>query len=123
MLGRWEIRTSSYYYIENWEKVNDTAFAGKSIMLVSGDTVLYDLMKVGSNKQFITLSTKSKISKESTNALYKLSTIKKDRIIFENPSNVEDKKVSYILKNPTTLNILIEGKGTPVESYGLHKTK
>jgi hypothetical protein len=121
ILGRWEIRTSNYFYCENWEKENDTAYTGKSIMLVSGDTVLYDIMNIKSNKQIIYLSNKSKINTEGSTNIFKLTNIKKDRIIFENPANTEENKITYILKTPVTLNIMIEGKENSVESYGLRK--
>ena len=121
LIGRWEIRTSNYYYTERWEKESDTTFAGKSIMLVSGDTVLYDIMNIKALNHFISLSSKSKINPESVNSVFKLTQLKKDRIIFENPSNAEEKKISYILSTPTTLNILIEGRENSAESYGLHK--
>ena len=121
IIGHWEIRTSTYFYCENWEKENDTAYTGKSLMLVSGDTVLYDIMNIKSNNQCIFLSNNSKINKEVSKNIFKLTSIKKDRIIFENPSNIEENKITYLLKTPTTLNILIEGKENSVESYGLRK--
>jgi len=121
LLGQWDIRTMNYYYSENWRKENDTSFTGKSIMIVSGDTVLYDEMNIGSNKQVIFLSSKSKLTNDSKKNLFKLTKVKKDRIIFENPANPEEKKVTYILSTPTMLNIHIEGNENSVESYGLHK--
>ncbi|GEM_PF-1108965 len=121
LLGQWDIRTMNYYYSENWRKENDTSFTGKSIMIVSGDTVLNDEMNIGSNKQVIFLSSKSKINYDSKKNLFKLTKVKKDRIIFENPANPEEKKVTYILSTPTMLNIHIEGNENTVESYGLHK--
>lgn len=123
LLGRWDIRTMNYYYSENWQKENDTSFFGRSVMLVSGDTVLHDIMNIKSNKKIVYLSSKSKINAESKKNIFKLTKIKKDRIIFENPQNIEEKKITYILKAPVTLNILIEGKENSVESYGLHKIK
>ncbi len=121
LIGRWEIRTSNYFYSEKWEKENDTAFVGKSIMLVSGDTVLYDIMNIKSNKQIIYLSSISKVNTESTKTLFKLTNIKKDHLIFENPTNKEESKITYILKTPVTLNIVIQGKETSAESYDLRK--
>ncbi len=121
LLGQWDIRTMNYYYSENWCKENDTSFTGRSIMIVSGDTVLYDEMNIGSNKQVIFLSSKSKLTNDSKKNLFKLTKVKKDRIIFENPANPEEKKVTYILSTPTMLNIHIEGNESSVESYGLHK--
>jgi len=121
LIGRWELRTSNYFYSEKWEKENDTAFVGKSIMMVSGDTVLYDMMNIKSNKQIIYLSSISKINTESVKTLFKLTSIKKDRIIFENPANKEESKITYILKTPVTLNIMIQGNETSAESYDLRK--
>jgi hypothetical protein len=78
-------------------------------------------MNIKSNKQVIYLSNKSKLNIDGANNIFKLTSIKRDRIIFENPSNAEEKKITYILKTPAVINILIEGTGTPVESYGLNK--
>lgn len=121
LIGRWEIRTYNYFYSETWKKESDTAFSGKSIMMVSGDTVLYDVMSIKPNKQFIYLSTKSNINTESGLSIFKLTDIKKDRIIFENPSNKEEKKITYVLKTPEKLSINIEGNEASVESYDLRK--
>ena len=82
LLGRWDIRTMNYYYSENWQKENDTSFFGRSVMLVSGDTVLHDIMNIKSNKKIVYLSSKSKINAESKKNIFKLTKIKKDRIIF-----------------------------------------
>lgn len=121
LLGRWEIRTTNYILSENWQKENDTSFIGKSIMLVSRDTVLYDIMNIKSSKQYIYLSSKSKISTDGPLNIFKLVKITKDRIIFENPSNIDENKITYLLKTPVTLSILIEGKEKSVESYNLRK--
>lgn len=121
LIGRWEIRTYNYFYSENWKKDNDTTYSGKSIMMVSGDTVLYDVMSIKPNKQYIYLSTKSSINTQGSLSIFKLTDIKKDRIIFENPSNKEEKKITYILKTPEKLSINIEGNEASVESYDLRK--
>jgi len=121
LLGRWEIRTYNYFYSENWKKDNDTTYSGKSIMMVSGDTVLYDVMSIKPNKQYIYLSTKSSINTEGSLSIFKLTEIKKDRIIFENPSNKDEKKIAYILKSPEKISINIEGNEASVESYDLRK--
>ncbi|HOY30915.1 MAG TPA: DUF6265 family protein [Bacteroidales bacterium] len=119
--GRWDIRTNNFYYSENWHKENDTLFTGKSIMLVTGDTVLYDLMNIEINKKYIYLTSKSKINTEGNTNFYKLISIKKNRIIFENPSNTEENRITYLFTDPDKLKILIENKENSVESYSLRR--
>ncbi|MDD4213602.1 MAG: DUF6265 family protein [Bacteroidales bacterium] len=121
LTGKWKIMSSTYIYEENWTKVSDTLYAGESIMRISLDTVLYDIMNIRAGENYIFLSSKSKISSNGKLNIYKLTKISKDKIIFENPGNTEQSSITYFQKGPLIMNILIEGKERSVESYDLRK--
>ena len=119
--GVWVVQTSSYTYFESWKKINDTLYRGKSVMLISRDTVFSERMSIEANKQSIILTTRNSQNPSSSIQSFLLSKVSKDKIVFFNRWNKEEQMISYILKSPDNMYIYVEGDKKSVASYTLEK--
>ncbi|MEI6853137.1 MAG: hypothetical protein WCL06_09850, partial [Bacteroidota bacterium] len=83
MLGTWVTYSTVYTNVEIWKKVNDTTMSGRSIMIMSGDTVLNETMCIQPGPHSIYLTSKNLLVADSDIESYQLTKLKADKIIFE----------------------------------------
>jgi hypothetical protein len=121
LLGTWVTYSTIYTVIETWKKANDTALNGKSIMIMSGDTVLNERMSIQPGRSFITLFSKNLSVADSDFENYKLTKLTADKIIFEKVTAGKPENITYNFITPETMRILIETDGKSVESYNMKK--
>ena len=119
--GVWVSQTTAFTFFESWKKINDTLYTGKSVMLISRDTVFNERMSIEATNQSIILYSRNVQNSSISIQSFLLNKISKDKIEFFNPWNKEERKISYIKKSPDLMYLLIEGNKKSVASYTLEK--
>jgi hypothetical protein len=121
MLGTWATFSSVYTVVETWKKVNDTTLKGRSIMVMSGDTVLNERMSIQPTRRFICLNSKNLLVPESEFESFRLAKLSSDKIHFEKTGSEKSESITYNFISPETMRILFQTKGKSVESYNMKK--
>jgi hypothetical protein len=121
LLGTWVTYSTIYTVVETWKKTNDTTLNGRSIMIMSGDTVLNELMSIQPGRSYINLYSKNLSISDSDFENFKLSKISSDKIIFEKVIAGKPESITYNFINSETMRILMETEGKSVESYNMKK--
>ncbi|MEI6122665.1 MAG: DUF6265 family protein [Bacteroidota bacterium] len=119
--GIWVTQTSVFTLVETWRQISDTVYKGSSIMLMGRDTVLNEKMSIETNKNNVMLYSKNLTDATSSFQVFTLTKLNKTKIVFQNPLNKDETKISYVVKSPDTMNISIEGSTKKVESFNMHK--
>jgi hypothetical protein len=120
LAGKWKNTSPEMTVAESWVLVNDTLLRGTSAMVLSGDTIFSEnilLKPSGKNIYFL-------VSSESygkTSAFSYLLTKNTGKImVFEDPKNTAQSKITYTRRSKDELQLRVEGLdgNTPtVESY------
>jgi hypothetical protein len=110
-----------YTVIETWKKVNDTTLTGKSIMIMSGDTVLNERMSIQPAKNYINMNSRNLAMADAEIENFKLIKLTSDKLIFEKVTGGKPENITYHFISPETMRILIKTDGKSVESYNMKK--
>lgn len=121
MLGTWVTYSTVYTVFESWKKTNDTTMDGRSIMIMTGDTVLNEQMNIQAGRSYISLHTKNLSVANADVENFKLTKQTTDKIIFEKITTVNPESITYNFITPETMRILMKTDGKSVESYNMKK--
>ncbi len=121
MLGTWVTYSTVYKVVEIWKKVNDTTLSGRSIMIMSGDTLLNEVMSIQPSPRYIFLTSRNLSVADSDIESYQLTKLKSDKIIFEKATSDKPDNITYNFITPETMRILIQAEGKSIESYNMKK--
>ena len=107
MEGSWVMKDGKSEFYEHWARQSDHLLTGKSYMLVKGDTVMRELLrieKVGRHWVYI-----AAINKDEP-TLFTLKEAKGNALIFENKEHNYPQRIAYEQKEDGSLMAWIEGK-------------
>ncbi len=108
-LGEWSDTTSQGLMLENWEKVNDSVFAGEAYFIKKKDTLFRETVELKEVKgvlNYIATTPDQNAGKPVSFALTK-STV--DSLLFENPTHDYPKAILYRKINNDSIVATISG--------------
>jgi len=109
LLGKWENQTQRGRMVEEWSKLNDTTFAGRSYMITATDSIALEsivLKKEGSDLYYIPTV---KGQNNDQPVKFKLISADGKALVFENPAHDFPQKISYTLQEERSLLAEISG--------------
>jgi hypothetical protein len=121
MVGTWATYSTVYTMMEIWKKTSDTTLSGRSIMIMTGDTVLNERMSIQPGQSSINLTSKNLSVEDSDFENYKLTKITSDKIMFEKQQAGKPERMTYNFIDQGTLRILFETNGKSIEGYNMKK--
>lgn len=98
LLGKWENQTQRGRMVEEWHKVNDSTFAGRSYMITAMDSIPLEsilLRKEGTELYYIPTV---KGQNNDQPVKFRLTSSAAKSMVFENPSHDFPQKISYTLE-------------------------
>ncbi|OFY83929.1 MAG: hypothetical protein A3F72_07805 [Bacteroidetes bacterium RIFCSPLOWO2_12_FULL_35_15] len=110
VIGSWENLSVKGDLYETWTKIDDSTFAGRSFMIVQNDTAFSEKISLEfRNKNLFYIPTVRNQNKELP-VLFKLISIEKGELIFENKEHDFPQRIIYKNPSPDSLYARIEGK-------------
>jgi Domain of unknown function (DUF6265) len=115
-LGKWENHSKMGDFTESWEKLSDSTFIGKSIILIGKDTVFHEnvVLEQKNDSLFYNVSVVEKNKVEESISFY-LASSSNNTLVFENPKHDYPNKIEYKLMAPDSILATIYGKIRGVE--------
>lgn len=109
LLGRWENQTQRGKMVEEWSKLNDSTFAGRSYMITATDSISLEsiLLKKEGNDLYYIPTVKGQNNDQPVK--FKLTSSNTTSLVFENPAHDFPQKISYILEAEKSLMAEISG--------------
>lgn len=107
--GKWENQTQRGKMIEEWSKVNDSTYSGKSYMITTTDSISLEsiaLKKEGNNIFYIPTV---KGQNNDQPVKFKLTSSSANQLVFENPAHDFPQKITYTLESENSLTAEISG--------------
>jgi hypothetical protein len=124
--GNWQNISPELSLLENWVKVNDTLYKAKSVLIMASDTLFSEEIKLAPSVKNIYFSVKSHSSDKTTNSSYVLMKNNGNTLVFEDPANKEQSRITYLRKSADCIILKvdgIDGKEVTTESYKLMRMK
>lgn len=95
LLGQWRSQPAGKTLYETWTRSSDTAFAGKGYFLKGSDTVVLEHIRlVARNGEFFYIPVVNN-QNNGEPVLFKLTSMKADQLVFENPAHDFPQKITY----------------------------
>ncbi|KAA2242871.1 hypothetical protein F0L74_10105 [Chitinophaga agrisoli] len=110
LVGTWEMRTRESMITEQWSRVNDSTFEGRTWRIVNADSVLQETMQLIRSTDAIYYIPTIKGQNNDQPVRFKLQVLKPEGFIAENPAHDFPKKITYRLKDERHLDAKVEGK-------------
>lgn len=109
LLGRWENQTQRGKMVEEWSKLNDSTFAGRSYMITATDSISLEsiLLKKEGNDLYYIPTVKGQNNDQPVK--FKLTSSNTTTLVFENPAHDFPQKISYTLEAEKSLMAEISG--------------
>lgn len=107
--GNWQSSDSSGTFIENWERINDTLCQGKGMMIVKGDTLFSEKIKLVFNKNNVRYVVVAEGQNKGSEVPFTLTNFSKDTWVFENPNHDFPKRIKYFSPTADSLIATVEG--------------
>lgn len=109
LLGKWENQTQRGKMIEEWSKVNDSTYSGKSYMITTTDSISLEsvVLKKEGNDIFYIPTVKGQNNDQPVK--FKLTSSSANQLVFENPTHDFPQKITYTLENENSLMAEISG--------------
>lgn len=112
MLGEWKqiITDPAHLYLENWERLNDSTYAGTSAMLDGADTLFSESIQIRFSKKGAPVySTNVYNGKSSHQVVFILIESSDKKLVFENKQNDFPQRVIYYQTPSDSLIAIING--------------
>lgn len=95
--------------MEEWKKVNDTLYSGKSFDIINGDSTIYETIQlVASGKDIFYIPTMQD-QNDRQPVSFKLTKQEKNKFTFENPKHDFPTTIIYDFQSDSLLNASISG--------------
>ncbi len=112
--GEWVAENGEEQFLETWQPLHTTEMSGYGALVLSGDTVFSEHIRLISENGdiFYVVSTKEN---NNVPVRFKLTTSNATKWVFENPSHDFPTKITYKLETENALTAIVEGpdkKGT-----------
>lgn len=126
LIGDWETKTNFGILSENWKKLNDSTFQGKSFFIKVKDTIHKESIILQQEGDTFAYSTTIKGQNNDKPIRFAQTSENENELIFENTTNDYPQKISY--KKVSNDSIITEISGIQLgkpstEKYTLVKTK
>ena len=108
IVDRWISAPGESITYENWVKLDDTTFSGKSHTIKNGDTVFTEQLKIEKIGDEIYYTAVVKHNPDTVH--FKLVELGENKAVFENPEHDFPNRIIYMLKADGTFYARIEGK-------------
>lgn len=95
LIGTWENKTSRGTIFENWNKVDENEFAGRSYMLREEDTVIFENIRLIQEEKGLFYAPVVKEQNKGQAVRFALKSISEMKIVFENPQHDFPQIISY----------------------------
>lgn len=109
VLGTWKMTTGSSNIYEEWIRVNNEEFSGKSYMLKEKDTIIFEAIRLVQQKDTLFYIPTVKNQNNGTPIPFSLKTGSTSQLIFENVQHDFPQIISYTKVNPDSLIAEISG--------------
>ncbi len=109
LVGTWEMRTRESIITEQWSRVNDSTFEGRTWRIVGTDSALQETMQLVRTTDAIYYIPTIKGQNNGLPVRFKLRVLKPEGFIAENPEHDFPKKITYRLKDERHLDAKVEG--------------
>ena len=117
LLGCWQNKIGNEPMYEEWQKVNDTLYAGISYIIIEKDTVLLETMQVTAAKGAMLFTAVTKNQNDEKPVDFIRNQRFPETLLFENLTHDFPQKISYHAITNDSMYAEIEGK-----SKGQQKT-
>ncbi|WP_410220678.1 DUF6265 family protein [Pedobacter sp.] len=109
LTGTWENKTSRGNLYEEWKKISNHEFIGKSYMLKEKDTIVFETLRlaVEGNNLFYIPTVKNQ--NDGKPIKFALKTLSDTQLVFENPQHDFPQVITYTKIKPDSLVAEISG--------------
>ncbi len=107
--GKWENQTQRGKMVEEWSKINDSTYGGRSYMITATDSIPLEsiALKKEGNDIFYIPTLKGQNNDQPVK--FKLTSSSANQLVFENPAHDFPQKISYTLESKGSLMAEISG--------------
>lgn len=95
LIGTWESKTPRGSLFENWKKISDNEFAGKSYILKNGDTTIFESIRIVEEEKQLFYIPIVKDQNGGQPVRFKLKQLTDSQMIFENLQHDFPQQISY----------------------------
>ncbi len=107
--GKWENISDSSRFYENWEKMNDSVFAGEAFVIESGETVFSEKISIEKKGSDIFYFANVADQNNGQPIPFKLISSSLNEVIFENKDHDFPNKITYSQISGDSMMVKIEG--------------
>lgn len=109
LTGKWENQTQRGKMVEEWSKLNDSTYTGKSYMITAADSISLEsiALKKEGNEIFYIPTVKGQNNDQPVK--FKLTSSSPNQLVFENPAHDFPQKITYTLESENSLMAEISG--------------
>jgi len=109
LLGTWAILTPEHRLYETWEKLNDSVYAGSSVIIINSDTAYTEKISLlKKNDELFYVPTVSN-QNDGKPVEFKLKSTEHGIYVFENTEHDFPQRIIYDNPHPDSLHASIEG--------------
>jgi Domain of unknown function (DUF6265) len=109
ILGQWENKSEGGLLMERWVKVNDSIFNGESYFIKEKDTLHSEKMHLKQQGENLIYVSTIKGQNEDKAVTFEQNTEIENQLVFENPSNLYPRKLSYKSSGKNQITIQVSG--------------
>lgn len=107
--GKWENQTQRGKMVEEWSKLNDSTYTGRSYMITATDSISLEsiVLKKEGDEIFYIPTVKGQNNEQPVK--FKLTFSSPNQLVFENPAHDFPQKITYTLESENSLMAEISG--------------
>ena len=109
LLGTWAILTPEHRLYESWEKLNDSVFAGNSVIIINSDTAYTEKISLLKKNDDIFYVPTVSNQNDGQPVEFKLVSVEHGIFVFENTEHDFPQRIIYDNPHPDSLHASIEG--------------
>ncbi|MBS7786924.1 hypothetical protein KIH23_06415 [Flavobacterium sp. CYK-55] len=109
LIGHWENKSPEGHFAEQWNKINNEAFNGKSFFIVNKDTLFSENIELTQKDGAVFYTATVKGQNNNQPVAFKMTSIKPNEMVFENPKHDYPQKIVYKKINDDSLVAIISG--------------
>lgn len=109
LTGTWENKTSRGNLYEEWKKINNYEFTGKSYMLKEKDTIVFETLRLVAEGNTLFYIPTVKNQNDGKPVKFALKTLSDTQMVFENPQHDFPQVITYTKIRPDSLVAEISG--------------
>lgn len=109
LLGKWENQTQRGKMVEEWMKVNDSTYNGKSYMITATDSIPLESVVLKKEGQDVYYIPTVKGQNNEQPVKFRLTSGTAGSLVFENPAHDFPQKIAYTMESERSLVAEISG--------------